>query len=307
MGTMSRPAQTVGKPGGKDRRSKGTVRSIRAFVTRHSLVIGILLMFLMTWPIDLSASQVLPFRVPMIVSILVGYGFVLASLVMTALTLGRGGVASLLKRFLIWRVGGKWYLVAFLLVPFVDLLGIVLDAALGGRPIDFNTVLAYRIFGSSASLALLVVPYLLFDAVTNGEEIGWRGYVLPRLQTKYSALVSSLILGIVWGAWHLPKFLAPGNNSSFALLMVDTVAKAVILTWLYNNTGGSLLLTTLCHASWNTAGMFLPMANTVTGENLGASIVAAALLIVTVIVITIREGPARLSRGRPMQMVGGIS
>jgi len=275
----------------------------KEFIKRHSLVVGVVLMFALTWPIDLSNSGVLPFQVPFALAILVGYGIFFAALIMTALTLGKGGVIALLKRFLIWRVGGKWYLVAFLLVPSLNLLGVVLNAALSSQPIDFSTVLAYKIFGSSANLVVLILPYLLFDAVTNGEEMGWRGYVLPRLQAKHSALASSLILGVIWGLWHLPKFMAPGNTGSFALVVVDTVAKAVFLTWLYNNAQGSLLLTTLAHASWNTAGMFLPMANTVSGENIGASVIALLLLVVTVIVITLKEGPARLSRTQPMQVL----
>ncbi len=202
----------------------------KEFIKRHSLVVGVVLMFALTWPIDLSNSGVLPFQVPFALAILVGYGIFFAALIMTALTLGKGGVIALLKRFLIWRVGGKWYLVAFLLVPSLNLLGVVLNAALSSQPIDFSTVLAYKIFGSSANLVILILPYLLFDAVTNGEEMGWRGYVLPRLQAKHSALASSLILGVIWGLWHLPKFMAPGNTGSFALVVVDTVAKAVFLT-----------------------------------------------------------------------------
>lgn len=275
----------------------------KEFIRRHSLAVGVLLMFALTWPIDMANSGVLPFQVPFAVAILVGYGIFFTALIMTALTLGKGGVITLLKRFLIWRVGGKWYPAAILLVPSLNLLGVVLNAALSGQPIDFSTVFAYKIFGPSANLMVLVLPYLLFDAVTNGEEMGWRGYVLPRLQAKHNALLSSLVLGAIWGLWHLPKFMAPGNTGSFAFLMVDTVAKAVFLTWLYNNSGGSLLLTTLAHASWNASSVFLPMANTVSGANMGASIIALLLLVVAVIVITVIAGPARLSRTQPLQVL----
>jgi len=94
--------------------------------------------------------------------------------------------------------------------------------------------------------------------VTNGEEIGWRGYVLPRLQAKHTALAASLILGVIWGFWHLPKFLSHWNTVSFAWFMVHTLAGSVLYTWMYNGTKGSLLLVTLFHASANTAGMFVP-------------------------------------------------
>jgi hypothetical protein len=86
------------------------------FLKEHSLLCGILLMFLLTWPIDLANSKVLPVQIPFAVYILLGYGFIIASLVMTGLTLGRKAAVGLLKRFLIWQVSWQWYLVALLLV-----------------------------------------------------------------------------------------------------------------------------------------------------------------------------------------------
>src|SRR5688500_4205165 len=114
-----------------------------AFLKRHSLVIGIILMFLLTWPIDLANSGVIPLRVPFAVYILLGWGFILASLAMTGLTHGKEGVIALLKRFLIWRVGWKWYVVAFLLYPGIFVSAVLLNAALSQTPIDFSTVFAH--------------------------------------------------------------------------------------------------------------------------------------------------------------------
>ena len=272
------------------------------FFQRHSLIIGILLMFLLTWPIDLANAEVLPFQVPFIIYLFLGWGFIFASLIMTGLTLGRGAVIALLKRFLIWRVSWKWYLVAFLLSPAIQLSAIYLNSAFTRTPIDFSTVFAYKIFGPSANLPLLFLPFLISDAITNGEEMGWRGYVLPRLQAKYNALVSSLILGVVWGFWHLPKFLTPGNTSSFGLFMVRIIAVAVIYTWIYNNTKGSLLLVTLFHATSNAGGVFLPTGTTVSGENMGAFLIQVGLEIVTALVVLIYAGAERLSNTEPKQV-----
>jgi hypothetical protein len=99
-----------------------------------------------------------------------------------------------------------------------------------------------------------------------------------------------LILGVIWACWHFPRFLAAGNTGSFALLVVKVLADAVIYTWVYNNTKGSLLLTTILHAAANTAGVFLPIANTQSGEHLGAYILAIVFLIVTAIAVTMRTG-----------------
>lgn len=212
-----------------------------AFLKRHSLVIGIVLMFLLTWPIDLANSGILPFKVPFVVYLFLGWGFVFGAVIMTWLTLGKIGVVSLLKRYLQWRVGWKWYLVAFLLAPALIVGGVFLNAALTGVAPDFSTVMAYKIFGASANLPLFILPFFIEEILSNGEEIGWRGYVLPRLQAKHGALTATLILGVVWGFWHLPKYLTHWNTASFAWLMVHIMAYAVLLTWLYNNTKGSLL------------------------------------------------------------------
>lgn len=272
-----------------------------AFLKRYSLVIGIVLMFALTWPIDLANSGIVPIQFPFIVYLFLGWGFIFASIIMTGLTLGKNGVVALLKRYVQWRVGWQWYLAAFLLAPSLIVLAVYINAALVGVPPDFSTVMAHKIFGASAYLPLFILPFFLVDLISNGEEMGWRGYVLPRLQAKYSALTSTLILGVIWGFWHLPKYLSHWNTVSFAWFMVHTMAYAVILTWLYNNTKGSLLLVAISHASSNTAGVFMPMANTVSSENMGAYIIFVLLEVITAVMIIIVTGPERFSRTEPMQ------
>lgn len=255
------------------------------FLKRHSLVIGILLMFALTWPIDLANSGILPIQFPFIVYLFLGWGFVFASLMVTGLTLGKSGVVALLKRYVQWRVGWKWYVAALLIPTGLIALGVYINAALTGVAPDFNTVIAHKIFGGAAYLPLFILPFFLVDLISNGEEIGWRGYVLPRLQAKYSALTSTLILGVIWGFWHLPKFLSHWDAVSFAWFMTHTISVAFLYTWLYNGTKGSLLLVSLFHAASNTAGVFLPIANTVSGENMGAYIIYVLLEVAAAIIV----------------------
>lgn len=276
--------------------------SFRAFLRRYSLVAGLLVMFALTWPIDLANAGVLPFHIPFAVYLFVGWGFIIAALTMTGLTQGRTAVVALLRRYLIWRVGWSWYVVAFLLYPAIFLIAIALNAAWTGVPVDFGTTFARGFFGTSANLPLFILPFFLFDAIANGEEMGWRGYVLPRLQARYSALGASLLLGLVWGFWHLPKYLGP-DSGPFGLFMVKTVGDAILYTWLYNNTRGSLLLTTIFHAAGNTAGFFLPIANTLSSDNIGALIIAVVLLGLVAIVVTFLAGSERLSRADAKQVV----
>ena len=277
------------------------MKQFTELLKRHSLVIGIILMFLLTWPIDLANSGIVPIQFPFIVYLFLGWGFIFASVIMTGLTLGKDGVVALLKRYVQWRVGWQWYLAAFLLTPSLIVLAVYINAALVGVPPDFSTVMAHKIFGGAAYLPLFILPFFLVDLISNGEEIGWRGYVLPRLQAKYSALTSTLILGVIWGFWHLPKYLSHWNAVSFAWFMVHAMAYAVILTWLYNNTKGSLLLVAISHASSNTAGLFMPMANTVSGENMSAYIIFVLLQVITAVMIIIVTGPERFSRTEPVQ------
>jgi CAAX protease family protein len=273
-----------------------------AFLKRHSLSIGILLMFAFTWPIDLAYSGLLPFQVPFLLYLFLGWGFVAASVTMTWLTLGRDAVKTLLKRYLSWRVGWKWFLAAFLLEPLLMVLGVYGNAWVTGVAPDYSEIMAHQIFGESATLWLFIVPFFLIDFIANGEEIGWRGYVLPRLQARYSAFISTLIVGVIWGLWHLPKFLSNWDAISFAWFMGHTMAVAFLYTWLYNGTKGSLLLVTLLHASSNTAGIFLPMANTVTSQNMGAYIAYVLLEWVAAVVIVLATGAAKLSRTEEKQI-----
>ena len=275
---------------------------MKEFLRRHSMILGLLLMFVLTWPIDLSNAGVLPFRVPFAVYIFLGWGFIFAALIMTGLTLGKEGVINLLRRYLLWRVNGKWYLVAFFLIPALNYLAVLLNAVFTQTPIDYSSALAYDIFGPSANLLLLIVPFFLFDAIANGEEMGWRGYVLPRLQAKHSALIASLILAILWAFWHVPKFVTHWNTITFFWFIVDEIAKAILMTWMYNNTRGSLLLVTLFHASFNTAGLLLPIANNLTDTNMNMRAFISLLELIAAVIVVIYAGPDQLSRTEPKQI-----
>jgi len=276
------------------------MRHLPDLLRRHSLSVGVVLMFALTWPLDLAVAAEargwLPFDFPNGIELLVGYGFVLAAILMTALTLGRAGVSALLRRYLIWRAGPSWYGVV-LFGPFaVDLAAVWLYAALRGSVPGVGPVLAHRLFGPSANLALYVLPFFLFDAVTNGEEIGWRGYLLPRLQARHSALLASLITGVIWALWHVPKFLVPGNAVPFGAYLLETIAKAILFTWVYNNTRGSLLLATLFHAAINTAGVFLlPPLATDPGPFILAAVIELAIPAAVVLLAAMWRSPATVA------------
>ena len=281
-----------------------SVKILSDFIKRHDLLLGIFLMFALTWPIDLALAAesrgMLPFNIPFAIAMSVGYGFVAASLIMTGLTKGKSGIFALLRRYLIWRVGMGWYLVVLGLYPLIYLVAIGLHILLGGQTPDITDSMAYQLFGPATSV-LFVLPFLLFNMLVNGEEIGWRGYILPRLQWRYNALISSLIIGVIWTAWHIPKVLVAGYDTPLGWYLLMTIARAVLFTWVYNGTRGSLLLVTIFHAAVNTAYVFLPVAPHGVGQE-QIYMIAVVIECIVALLVTLVAGPTKLSRTLPSQV-----
>jgi membrane protease YdiL (CAAX protease family) len=187
-----------------------------------------------------------------VVALLAGYGPSFAALIAAAATSGKAGIGTLLRRLLVWRVGIGWYAVAIFLPALLFFLPLKLYAFLGGTPPALPTF-------SVVELILGVPLLFVVSVLVNGEELGWRGYALPRLQGKYSALTASLILGVIWSLFHLPIFFTHGGGAFGNLasepplgFLVRTTADAVLFTWIYNNTRGSVLLAMVFHAAENT-------------------------------------------------------
>ena len=215
------------------------------------------------------------------------------AIVLTAIVFGRGALRKLLGRLLIWRVDVRWYLVV-VLGPVALTGGVVaLNVFMGGPALS----LGMPLLGAAVFLA-----FSIFPGSALGEEIGWRGYALPRLQTRRSALSASLILAPIWALWHLPLWLTgePGRTPAlYAAFVISAFAMSVILTWVYNSTGGSLLMVVLLHATFN-----LPI--TLLRDTLGPRatvpvLLYFGLLVVAAIVAVIVAGPKHLSRKRRKQ------
>jgi len=173
---------------------------------------------------------------------------------MTGVIGGREGVRRLLRRIVLWRVGFRWYLVVLLGIPAVVVLStLFLPGALA----------SFKASAVPSTLFLYVVagPVFLFAGGPVFEEIGWRGFALPRLQRLYGPLIGSLVLGVLWALWHLPLFLIPswdtphGNPIDVVLFVIWAVSITITFTWVFNNTKGSVLLVILAHGSVNSAAV----------------------------------------------------
>jgi hypothetical protein len=182
------------------------------------------------------------------------FGPLAAALAVTLAGEGRAGVIRLLKPLGFWRVNVLWYLVALFATAVTVFTALGLYFAGGGHRLVFNDL-------SQVYLVVPVFLYVLFFSVL-GEETGWRGFALPRLQQRLGPLKASLLLGLIWGLWHIPLFGIPGNfhhHIPLGLFILQDVALAVVMTWIYNHTGGSLLLIHLFHAASNTTLGVLPV------------------------------------------------
>jgi uncharacterized protein len=262
-----------------------------SLLRRHPLITFFVLTYALAWILWLPLV-VLQDTIPAAVgSVLVLLGSNVPSLlaiVLTALLLGRGALRKLLGRLLIWRVDPRWYLVVVLLPVALSGGMVALNAFVGGPAISV---------GVSLLTVVITLAFFIFPGSALGEEIGWRGYALPRLQSGRSALSASLILGVIWAFYHLPLFFTGQAFRSPSLLVpfvVSGLALSVILTWEYNSTGGSLLLVVVLHAAAN-----LPL--TLLLEPLGSRAMVpfmfyVALMVVAAIVVVIWAGHAHLSR-----------
>ena len=261
---------------------------------RRSPLLGIATIFGFSWLIGLAlAAQsrgVIPAIVPSVAGLLIGYMVVAGALAATALQEGWNGVRALLSRFLIWRVPAIWYAVALLGFPLMYGAAIALYVGAGGPAPDFNAPLVRSFVPAGLSVVAVAPAWFVYEVFTNGEEIAWRGYLLPRLQARYAPLIATLIVAAIWALWHLPKFLVvpAAYNYPTWLWLIDITSKAVIMTWLFNNTRGSLLLVTLCHASWNTAAICLPILPTANGTT-GPFTIAVALTAIAAIGVMLRD------------------
>jgi uncharacterized protein len=223
-------------------------------IKRNPVLWFFLLAFGISWlgmlPLTLYGRGIFTFTSP-VFNVIGGLGPTIAAVIVVAALRGGDDIKGLFHPLTWGRVGIQWYLVAFLGMVVLAGVGLVFLSLFNDVSPDWGQ------FGPW----FMVIPLFLINLFSNvWEEIGWRGFALPRLQTRHNALTASLILGALWAIWHFPLLLDPSNPmSEFPLfsVLINMIAMSVIYAWLYNNTRGSLLLVTLFHASSNTVAFAL--------------------------------------------------
>lgn len=263
---------------------------------QHPLISFFFMAYAFSWiiliPYILSQWKVLPdtkyFEIFFILNPFVGPA--LSAYIMARITEGKDGLSNIRKRFRRFKIGWIWYVFTLLGIPLVMLLGIsILPGGLA----------SFQGFPSGFPVKYIIYFVIVFfGGGPLGEELGWRGFALPRMQARYGSLRATLLLGVLWTFWHLPHFLTkaqrggPGSNLSILyinlpvfLLLVMSIA--VIITWVFNHTKGSLFAAMLIHTSINTFTLILALfsapivMNTDLSVTIGLGILAIAILIFT--------------------------
>jgi membrane protease YdiL (CAAX protease family) len=216
----------------------------KASMTRYPFLAFVAITFLISWAAWLTSSSKQAF---MIGALAPG----IAAMIVTSANGRLAALQQLFERFLIWRVHLICYAAALLLPAIVSLLATAVHMMFGGDTPDFAsppiTSVKLSAFMQGWSPAALILPlfiqHILYGTAI-AEELGWRGVALPRLQERYNSLIASLILGCLWAVWVLPFYWKQGGLGGYerTFVLLAIIPGAILSTWIYNISGGSLLL-----------------------------------------------------------------
>ncbi len=272
----------------------------------RSLVVFLALAFGISWivwiPTALASYGLVSFQIDSNLSGLLGaFGPFLATLITTAIYEGRAGFSTLFKRLLTWRVGIQWYLFVLFWPAVLSLAKTGIAVVLGSAVPNFSQPPFVQLYPLPPELLnttpfIVFLPFVFLQQMligsSMGEEPGWRGYALPRMQAHQSSLRASLLLGLLWSVWHFPLWLTKGHPMQETFLgwsVLGLMATTVLFTWVYNHTKGSLLLALLFPTSIAITGLFLASAET-------HPLIDVALSGGVVVLVIAVFGPKRLSR-----------
>ena len=246
------------------------------------------------WGAMVASSTSIETTVGLVLNVVATAGPSIAALVVAA-ALGGGTLRRLLDSFSLDRVSPRWALVAVLLPLGMIAVAIAVSVGAMGSSMPVVTV---------SVVGVLIVEFvrIVFLGGPLEEELGWRGFALPRLQVGRSAFSASALLGFIWGVWHIPLYFVSGTGQHetgvasgpvFAIVafVVWTIGLSILFTWLFNQTRGSLIVVILFHAAVN-LGAFVPAAVGSTGA---ASFLYALVTWGVALVVAARLGREHLA------------
>ena len=261
--------------------------------TRKELINFFVIAFAFAWLVWLPGVLIPNFPITgKVLEVIGALGPALAALILVGRSEGKAG----LKRIAANSFGKKcnW---KFLIWSSLLLLGIHAASRLLYGLFSSNLPESDMLASPLSILPLFIVMFLLGGGLN--EEIGWRGYALDRFQSKYSALTSSLFLGVFWIVWHLPVFFLPGTNQSlvpFWLFILTVIPLGVMMTWVYNNTNKSIFAAAFFHTIGNLAHELFRIMPTEASPDLTGFVILTILYYLTAAVIVIVFGAKALSK-----------
>lgn len=216
------------------------------------------------------------------------FGPTFAALILTFAEGKWEAVKKLLKRGISLNFKKIWLIPTFLLMPTIIGLSLVIAILMGEKVPEFPVF----------KQPLIIIPAFFMIFFLGGplaEEFGWRGYALYRLQKKFNALISSIILGFIWGLWHIPLFFMKGqeiyNNIPIPAFIFGTILLSTLFTFIYNNTNGSILAALIFHTMGNLSHFIFPTLSTKFG-----GLISLILNLLVIIIIIIVFGAKRMSK-----------
>ncbi len=219
-----------------------------------SLLAFFLLAYALAWACWIAAAPLPRSPLRALLYLLGVFSPALVALALTARAQGRAGVRALFRKLVEWRVDARWYVFAVSYIAAIKLVAALIHRVGAG---------AWPRFGEE-SWYIMLAAVVVSTPVQSGEEIGWRGYALPRLGERLGYAGASLVLGLIWALWHLPFFFffpeADKYGQSLFIYTLQVTALSVAMTWLYTHTRGSLLLVMLMHAAVNNTKDIVPSA-----------------------------------------------
>lgn len=258
------------------------------WVKKHPLIYFFMIAYILSWiveiPLALQTRGIIRDIFPFWFHYLAGYGPLLAALIVTGITGGTEALRELWGQMTRWRVKAGWWLVAISPLAVYFLAAAVLWL-IQARGVDF-TAMGMTAYLPPLGVAAIPLWILTFGI---GEETGWRGFALPRLQNGRSALSATFLLWVFWATWHLPLFFYSYIPSIIPGMLIGLLAGAITFTWLYNSTSGSVLMVAIWHGLFNyTTACTACKADTI------AAIISTLVMIWAVLVVMIFK-PANLS------------
>jgi len=208
-----------------------------------------------------------------ILLLVLGCSSTITAFVVTAITEGKPGVRVLWRRFWNRNLSIKWLFVILLILPVLRLIANCVSRIMNNQAYPFLDLPK-----PPWMIILTFITAFIFNGMT--EEFGWRGYVLPRFQARWNALTSSLILGIILTSWHFPLFFIPGHplyQGNFWNWALWFILVNILMTWIFNNTNGSILAAVLFHAMMNTG--FIVIGSSI-WQYLGVLLLAVLLIMI---------------------------